>query len=95
MSFSSSNHGRQQSPSRTIRKVPFLVLNQKYSFMPVSGGVVAGGQPAYTGGRQLERKQDGYHAARAVGLAPGSKGQETSGIGFHASKNVGKEEGRA
>ena len=31
MSRSSSNHGRHLSPSRTMRKVPARVLNQKYS----------------------------------------------------------------
>lgn len=38
MSLSSSNHGRQLSPSRTMRKVPARVLNQKSSSMPMSLG---------------------------------------------------------
>lgn len=95
MSLSSSNIGRQRSPSRTIRKTPALVLNQKYSPMPVSGAVGGLALPAYTGGRPLELKQHGDHAPRSGGPAPGAQRRESGGGNRHAAKALANREVRA
>ena len=95
MSLSSSNHGRQQSPSRSMRKTPGLALNQKHCTMPVSCGVGGLALPAYTGGRPLKLEQDRHDAARPGALAPGADWGESNRGLLHGRKNPAGIEVRA
>lgn len=95
MSLSSSNHGRQQSPSRSMRKTPARVLNQKYWTMPVSVGIGGLALTAYTGSRHLDLEQDRHNMAGAALEAPGSKRSESDRRRLHGRKSLPAYEVRA